>query len=82
MAFLPYLNYICSFFNKINIFSTGGQLPILVNYDQFLIFSQSEVSEVRGLDLVEQTSAGRRTTAGCQSTPVGFVQKFCPESPF
>ena len=51
MAFLPYLNYICSFFNKINIFSTGGQLPILVNYDQFLIFSQSEVSEVRGRDL-------------------------------
>ena len=38
MAFLPYLNYICSFFNQINIFNTGGQLPILVNYDQFLIF--------------------------------------------
>ena len=47
MAFLPYLNYICSFFNKINIFNTGGQLPILVNYEQFLIFS----SEVRGSEM-------------------------------
>ena len=49
MAFLPYLNYICSFFNQINIFNTGGQLPILVNYDQFLIFFHWGEEVSRGL---------------------------------